>query len=768
VTRTARPPVLTPAQRRTLRHARAMQALVPKHVQGTPALRHPRPVSPPVAGAHQARPALSKATAAPTDFDYFRAQPVGPGTGQDSHNEPSVANDGNDVLYTGNFYAAQSTDSGHTFSFLNPFTLGPAPTLPNGGFCCNQVAIHAPTAGITAWGLMYCPANDCASGDNLIRLAVARNKADLDADAFDYYDFSAQTFGFPEGDWLGYPQLGVNNDSLVLTANVNNGSGPVDSILVKFNLAAFTTGTWSASWVFDNQDFTWTPVGNSGDSWTYWAATAFGNGSLIRVYNWPPNTDFTHVSWNDFSVSFNSATLNGSCPAPDSTNWCAFDDSRVKTGGEAGLGTVYFMWDAKEGGNFPFPYVEYASFDVSNGPATSISEHQIWNPNYAWAYPGLGIDASQDLGVSLQIGGGTWGFPGSQFMISDSATGGVLQAQFLDAGAHAAERWGDYLTSRVATTGSVVGDTWIATGYTLHDDGSGNAVTTPSFYWVGRNRNDPFAPSWISGDTSTGTEGLSSLNGAGVFLAPSNCACDYAAAVQWGDGTSSAALLGGRGPGTLGAFGAHAYAEEGTYTTATNVSDNWGATTFGTSSASVADAPLHAQGRNISGAVGVAGPWLAATFNDADPGGTLADYQATIHWGDGTSSPGTLNGNGSVTGTHAYARTGTYPVTTTVSDTGGATVTAASHASIGLLPTITSVSPSSGTRGGGTTVTITGTHFTKVLAVQFGNVAGHFTVKSGTKIVVTTPGHAAGTVDIRIITKFGASAITSHDKYKFT
>ena len=166
--------------------------------------------------------------------------------------------------------------------------------------------------------------------------------------------------------------------------------------------------------------------------------------------------------------------------------------------------------------------------------------------------------------------------------------------------------------------------------------------------------------------------------------------------------------------------------------------------------------------------MGVAGPWPTATFTDTDPGGTPSDYQATIHWGDGTSSPGTINADLSVTGKHAYARTGTYKVTTTITDVGGATVTAASHASIGMLPTISSVSPSSGTRGGGKTVTITGTHFTKVLAVQFGNVAARFTVKSGTKIVVTTPGHAAGTVDVRVITKFGASAITGHDKYKFT
>src|SRR5262249_29873271 len=156
-----------------------------------------------------------------------------------------------------------------------------------------------------------------------------------------------------------------------------------------------------------------------------------------------------------------------------------------------------------------------------------------------------------------------------------------------------------------------------------------------------------------------------------------------------------------RGPGALGAFGPHAYAEEGTYTATTNVSDNWGATTSGTSSASVADAGLTAHGRKITGAVGATGPWLAATFTDADPGGTASDYRATTHWGDGTASPGTVNRDLSVTGSHAYARTGTYTVTTTVTDTGGATATATSHASIGLLPAISSVSPASGTHAGG-------------------------------------------------------------------
>ena len=81
-------------------------------------------------------------------------------------------------------------------------------------------------------------------------------------------------------------------------------------------------------------------------------------------------------------------------------------------------------------------------------------------------------------------------------------------------------------------------------------------------------------------------------------------------------------------------------------------------------------------------------------------------------------------------------------------------------------PVVSSFSPASGAIG--TRVTVTGSGFRGATEVAFGGRASHFTVKSGTKIVVTTPGHAAGTVDVRVITKFGASAITSHDRYKFT
>jgi hypothetical protein len=586
VAATATPPVLTAPEAR-------MRANLASRPSFTPAgpVAHQAAASPtdPAqrAAAKNVAAAGSKASGggplAATSFDYFRASDVVGATGSSatSPDEPSTANDGNDVLYTGNWYAASSDDSGHTFSYINPYTLGPAPTLPNGGFCCDQVAIHSPSSNdVTAWGLLYCNSVNCNTGvgDNLIRLAIARNQADLASHTFDFYDFSAQSFGFPEGDWVDYPHFGLGANSLYLSMNVFNGANFVSDIMVRFDLSTFESGGWSANWYTNNVDFTWTPTDTSHDTFGYWAATRFGNGSTVRVYNWPEGHDWHSVGANDFSVSFNSETKNGVCTTPDGINPCAFNDSRVKTGGEVGVSTVYFMWDAAQGGGFAYPYTEWASFDVSTGPATSISPHAIFNNSFAWQYPGLGIDANGYLGISIQIMGGST-YPGSQFLLADDVSGTPppFAAFFLDGGSHSNNRWGDFLTARPATSPGGIGNSWLATGYTLHDNGSGGAVVDPHFYWLGRERDDPFAPGVAGGFSNNFVKNKAKTVDTGYFYAPSGCTCDYTGVNGWGDGHSSFATL-RRYPGFPQyeiLSGTHTYTTAANFTTALTDSDGF-------------------------------------------------------------------------------------------------------------------------------------------------------------------------------------------------
>lgn len=76
------------------------------------------------------------------------------------------------------------------------------------------------------------------------------------------------------------------------------------------------------------------------------------------------------------------------------------------------------------------------------------------------------------------------------------------------------------------------------------------------------------------------------------------------------------------------------------------------------------------------------------------------------------------------------------------------------------VPTVTGISPNTGSIAGGTSVTITGTNLTGATGVYFGTVAASFTVNSATQITATSPASIGGTFDIRVITPNGTSAVS--------
>ena len=84
-------------------------------------------------------------------------------------------------------------------------------------------------------------------------------------------------------------------------------------------------------------------------------------------------------------------------------------------------------------------------------------------------------------------------------------------------------------------------------------------------------------------------------------------------------------------------------------------------------------------------------------------------------------------------------------------------------------PKLFAITPSSGPAAGGTVVTISGTDLTGTTSVKFGNSAGtNIVVVSSTQIKVTSPDHAAGTIDIRVTTAGGTTAAKTADQYTFT
>jgi IPT/TIG domain len=84
-------------------------------------------------------------------------------------------------------------------------------------------------------------------------------------------------------------------------------------------------------------------------------------------------------------------------------------------------------------------------------------------------------------------------------------------------------------------------------------------------------------------------------------------------------------------------------------------------------------------------------------------------------------------------------------------------------------PTVKRITPTNGSAVGGTTVTVTGTHFTGASAVSFGSVhATSFTVVSAKSISAVSPAQAAGIVDVTVTTQGGTSAVNSEDRFKYT
>ncbi len=80
----------------------------------------------------------------------------------------------------------------------------------------------------------------------------------------------------------------------------------------------------------------------------------------------------------------------------------------------------------------------------------------------------------------------------------------------------------------------------------------------------------------------------------------------------------------------------------------------------------------------------------------------------------------------------------------------------------------TTISPASGPLAGGTQVTISGTDLANFTAVKFGSTAATSIIsKSATSIVLKSPAHAAGPVDVTVTTVGGTSTASGLDQFTY-
>jgi hypothetical protein len=434
--------------------------------------------------------------------------------------EPTVANNGSTVFYTGNWFSARSMDGGKDWKYINPvssFT----------DYCCDGVAKYDSKHKIFIWYMQGIQKDseilskfpqlalfmkDLDFGENHMVIGISH-----DAVNWQFYKFKPRDINADWSNiWADYPNLATSDNYLYVTTNLFSGEDFLRSITMRISLNDLAQGLApSFSYYNDPKDvqqapFTFTPVQGANKT-MYWASHVSNN--VIRIYEWKEGSN--NVKTYDRQIPAWS-TMNGesSCPGPDKINWCARADSRI-TGGWVSNDVVGFVWNADKGGvstygaTFPYPYINSASFKISDNMKYE-GRHYLWSNSFAWLYGATSPNKHGDIGIVASFGGGNTYYP--------SVAAGIYNGQNIStkswnmmrlvngtngpSDGNAPFQWGDYLS---ISPYSDKGPNWSASGYTLQGGGEPSNVEPRYFVFGLTNQSDTSASSGI---TTTG--GLSS------------------------------------------------------------------------------------------------------------------------------------------------------------------------------------------------------------------------------------------------------------------
>ena len=371
--------------------------------------------------------------------------------------EPNVANRGSRIFYSGNWYATRSLDSGGSWDLINPFSA----LLPvDGGFCCDQTLIYERSRNILVWLLQYIK----QGGTNTLRVAINPG-ATLGDDDWYWWDFKPEGVNPTwAGEWFDYNHAATSDNFLYVGTNVFKAATDIftRSALLRLPLDALANaGVLNYSYFSTTDNFSLRCTQGARDVMYF---GSHNTRSQIRVFSWPENANA--IGFSDIDISQWNANMPYSAPGPDGRNWLSRCDPRI-TGGTVADDVLTFAWTVNAADGRPQPHVRVVRIDAGN--MNLLSEPDIWNPNYAFAYPALSSNRRGVSGITLFRGGGAF-HPGHVVGVRDDDLGAwVLKATRNGTDGPADGKWGDYLG---ILPYSDFGFTWIASGFTLRGGGN--------------------------------------------------------------------------------------------------------------------------------------------------------------------------------------------------------------------------------------------------------------------------------------------------------
>jgi len=229
--------------------------------------------------------------------------------------------------------------------------------------------------------------------------------------------------------------------------------------------------------------------------------------------------------------------------------------------------------------------------------------------------------------------------------------------------------------------------------------------------------------------------------------------------IDWGDKTGSTPGTVSGANGTFTVTSIHTYNNAGSFTITITVTDM---TTRQTGRGS-GTATVTMQGPRVTGINSNSGP--AAGGTSVTITGSNFTNTTSVSFGTTAAASFTITSDTQIT---AVSPAGNGTVDVTVTTPGGiSAVSTADQFTYIPLPSVKSVTPTSGPVAGGTTVTITGSNLTNATSVSFGSTAtNNFTVDNDTQITAVSPA-GSGTVDVTVTTPGGASAISTADQLSY-
>jgi hypothetical protein len=399
--------------------------------------------------------------------------------------EPVVANNGRNVFFAGNVFAARSNDGGDTWQYINPQDHGRL-------FCCDQDIIYSPQYDIFIWYLQGGFASPAGSGPGYSTIAVSR-----DLNNWWYYNLPSTLF--EQGgtsQWFDFPHIALSDNNFYLTTHMTRQEdyGFVGNLISRWDLRAMSNAQPVTILYIINPEAGISTVEGATNIMYFGTNNVCEPGlsgcvhsnHLLKVLRWDersPNVESRVVDIIPWQPTISEAP---DCPSPDSTvNFCSAivrGGPNAVSGGWVLNGAVGFVWNSNQGSGFPHMYVNGA---VLNANDLSYNHRLLlWDERGAFMQAHVAVSQGR-LALAAYYGDSarhpTVGV--ALFANNDIRIPGFIMV--MDGQASAA--LGDYLRVRpYSGTGFLQGSgpLWVGSGYTRMVS-RGQAYDQPFYYIFG-------------------------------------------------------------------------------------------------------------------------------------------------------------------------------------------------------------------------------------------------------------------------------------------